>query len=56
MDHAAVAEDQWKELGGTFYLGGGRNTHGRGIWDDVMIFDIALSEEDIQRVSGTGSD
>lgn len=56
VDHAAVAEDQWVEPGGTFYLGGGRNTHGRGVWDDVMIFDIALSEKDIQRVSGTGSD
>lgn len=47
VDQSDIAD--WEDPGDTVYLGGGNdgNTYGAGVWDEVFIFDRALSESEI---------
>jgi len=40
----------WQVPGSIVYIGGGRNTKGKGQVDDVRIYDVALTEEQVRAV------
>ncbi|MBN1417992.1 MAG: LamG domain-containing protein [Planctomycetes bacterium] len=48
----AGAVTHWLEPGEYFYLGGGNdgNTYGNGVWDDVRIYDFALTAGEVQYI------
>ncbi len=45
----------WLEPGSTFYLAGGNNSKGNGIWDDVAVFDVALEPSDVKMIMDFGA-
>lgn len=54
VDRTQWKEPRWFKPGNTIFVAGGHsdNTRGNGIWDDVMIFDIALNEIDVRSIAG----
>lgn len=47
-----TATTPWRDPGTQFFLAGGRNSLGNGVWDDLYIFERVLSKGEIRATAG----